>query len=85
VQQGDAYRCVLIYKKGDDLRQDQFVLQMLSLMDRLLKRENLDLRLTPYKVGGCCVLLDVRPSALDCIGPEADALRGGGWDIALHH
>ena len=27
------------------------LLQMLSLMDRLLKRENLDLRLTPYKVG----------------------------------
>ena len=41
----------MIYKKGDDLRQDQFILQMLSLMDRLLKRENLDLRLTPYKVG----------------------------------
>lgn len=55
VQQGDAYRCVLIYKKGDDLRQDQFVLQMLSLMDRLLKRENLDLRLTPYKVGGAAL------------------------------
>lgn len=30
--------------------QDQFILQMISLMDRLLKRENLDLRLTPYKV-----------------------------------
>lgn len=26
--------------------------QMLSLMDRLLKRENLDLRLTPYRWGG---------------------------------
>lgn len=43
-------RCVMIYKKGDDLRQDQFVLQMISLMDQLLKREALDLRLTPYKV-----------------------------------
>lgn len=40
----------MIYKKGDDLRQDQFVLQMISLMDNLLKRENLDLRLTPYTV-----------------------------------
>ena len=49
-------RCVIIYKKGDDLRQDQFILQMVSLMDRLLKRENLDLKMTPYKVGpshGC--------------------------------
>ncbi|KAG1669979.1 hypothetical protein FOA52_016240 [Chlamydomonas sp. UWO 241] len=49
VQQGEQVRCVIIYKKGDDLRQDQFILQMISLMDRLLKRENLDLRLTPYK------------------------------------
>jgi len=39
----------VIYKKGDDLRQDQLVVQMISLMDRLLKREALDLRLTPYK------------------------------------
>jgi phosphatidylinositol 3-kinase len=30
--------------------QDQFVLQMISLMDNLLKRENLDMRLSPYKV-----------------------------------
>ena len=45
-------RCVMIYKKGDDLRQDQFILQMVSLMDRLLKRENLDLRMTPYRVRG---------------------------------
>jgi phosphatidylinositol 3-kinase len=34
---------------GDDLRQDQLVLQMFLLMDRLLKRENLDLKLTPYR------------------------------------
>eukprot|EP00887_Chlorella_sp_A99_P006299 scaffold3.g6299.t1 len=40
----------LIYKHGDDLRQDQLVVQMISLMDRLLKREHLDLRITPYQV-----------------------------------
>eukprot|EP00877_Chromochloris_zofingiensis_P002248 jgi/Chrzof1/12023/Cz06g18140.t1 len=50
VLKGEQLRCVMIYKKGDDLRQDQFILQMISLMDSLLKRENLDLRLTPYKV-----------------------------------
>ncbi|XP_027215789.1 phosphatidylinositol 3-kinase catalytic subunit type 3 [Penaeus vannamei] len=41
---------VAIFKHGDDLRQDQLIIQMLTLMDRLLRRENLDLRLTPYKV-----------------------------------
>ncbi|KAL6644171.1 hypothetical protein ACP70R_015779 [Stipagrostis hirtigluma subsp. patula] len=40
----------IIFKKGDDLRQDQLVIQMVSLMDRLLKLENLDLYLTPYRV-----------------------------------
>ncbi|KAL6187502.1 hypothetical protein ACLB2K_038900 [Fragaria x ananassa] len=42
--------CKVIFKKGDDIRQDQLVVQMVSLMDRLLKNENLDLHLTPYKV-----------------------------------
>lgn len=41
---------VAIFKHGDDLRQDQFVLQIITLMDKLLRSENLDLRLTPYRV-----------------------------------
>ena len=39
-----------LYKNGDDLRQDQLVLQIITLMDRILQQENLDLKLTPYKV-----------------------------------
>lgn len=34
----------VIFKSGDDLRQDQLIMQMISLMDSLLKRVNLDLR-----------------------------------------
>jgi len=40
---------MVIFKNGDDLRQDQLVLQIIQLMDNLLRRENLDLKLTPYK------------------------------------
>uniref|UniRef100_A0A8C9ZJE5 Phosphatidylinositol 3-kinase catalytic subunit type 3 n=1 Tax=Sander lucioperca TaxID=283035 RepID=A0A8C9ZJE5_SANLU len=40
----------VIFKHGDDLRQDQLILQIISLMDKLLRKENLDLKLTPYKV-----------------------------------
>ena len=38
-----------MFKIGDDLRQDQLVIQIIDLMDQLLKNENLDLKLTPYK------------------------------------
>lgn len=41
---------VAIFKYGDDLRQDQLILQMITLMDKLLRSENLDLKLTPYRV-----------------------------------
>lgn len=47
-EHNDEY--VAIFKYGDDLRQDQLILQMITLMDKLLRRENLDLKLTPYRV-----------------------------------
>ncbi|CAG7641063.1 unnamed protein product, partial [Allacma fusca] len=41
---------IAIFKHGDDLRQDQLILQIITLMDKLLRKENLDLNLTPYRV-----------------------------------
>uniref|UniRef100_A0A672S760 Phosphatidylinositol 3-kinase catalytic subunit type 3 n=1 Tax=Sinocyclocheilus grahami TaxID=75366 RepID=A0A672S760_SINGR len=46
----DGEQYPVIFKHGDDLRQDQLILQIISLMDQLLRKENLDLKLTPYKV-----------------------------------
>uniref|UniRef100_A0A8C1I4L5 phosphatidylinositol-4,5-bisphosphate 3-kinase n=1 Tax=Cyprinus carpio carpio TaxID=630221 RepID=A0A8C1I4L5_CYPCA len=40
----------IIFKNGDDLRQDMLTLQMIQLMDVLWKTEGLDLRMLPY---GC--------------------------------
>lgn len=39
----------VLVKNGDDLRQDQLVLQFVLLMDLLLKRVNLDLKLTCFR------------------------------------
>ncbi|KAI9890804.1 MAG: Phosphatidylinositol (PI) 3-kinase [Vezdaea aestivalis] len=46
----DGRNYPIIFKTGDDLRQDQLVIQIISLMDRLLLKENLDLKLTPYRI-----------------------------------
>ncbi|PWA01443.1 hypothetical protein BB558_002456 [Smittium angustum] len=40
----------IIYKCGDDMRQDQLVLQIIKVMDTLLQKESLDLKLTCYGV-----------------------------------
>lgn len=47
---GSAGSVGIIFKNGDDLRQDMLTLQMIQLMDILWKQEGLDLRMTPY---GC--------------------------------
>ena len=36
----------IIFKNGDDLRQDQLVLLMIRIMDNLLKEINLDFKFT---------------------------------------
>lgn len=41
---------VVMFKAGDDLRQDQLTLQVLSAMDRLWKKDELDLHMSAY---GC--------------------------------
>ena len=46
----EGKRYPVIFKSGDDLRQDQLVIQIITLMDRLLRKENLDLKLTPYRI-----------------------------------
>lgn len=40
----------VMFKNGDDMRQDQLIIQMIRLMDTQLKRVGLDLQLTPYRV-----------------------------------
>ncbi|TKR96796.1 hypothetical protein L596_010765 [Steinernema carpocapsae] len=41
---------VTIFKRGDDLRQDQLVVQMIRLCDKIFRENALDLCLTPYWV-----------------------------------
>ena len=43
-------RVKLMFKSGDDLRQDQLVMQMMKLMDSLLRKVNLNLKLLTYGI-----------------------------------
>ncbi|TCD66702.1 Phosphatidylinositol (PI) 3-kinase [Steccherinum ochraceum] len=49
-QGSDGSEYPVMFKDGDDMRQDQLVIQLFTLMDRLLRKENLDPKLTPYDV-----------------------------------
>ena len=40
----------MLVKEGDDLRQDQLMLQMIEIRDTLLRKHGLDLQLTQYGV-----------------------------------
>jgi phosphatidylinositol-4,5-bisphosphate 3-kinase len=41
---------VVMFKSGDDLRQDMLTIQVLSVMDSIWLHNGLDLRMSPYKV-----------------------------------
>jgi phosphatidylinositol-4,5-bisphosphate 3-kinase len=41
---------VVLFKQGDDLRQDQLTIQLIRVMDIIWKEDNLDLQMTPYNV-----------------------------------
>lgn len=47
---GEAKLKKIMVKEGDDLRQDQLVLQLIILMDSILKKYGLDMQLTTYQV-----------------------------------
>ena len=73
-QQGEASMSSsglrVIFKVGDDLRQDQLTLQMIRVMDKLWLKENLDLKMVTFS----CVPTGDRQGMLEMI-TEAKTLR----------
>ncbi|XP_017873491.1 PREDICTED: phosphatidylinositol 4,5-bisphosphate 3-kinase catalytic subunit delta isoform [Drosophila arizonae] len=53
----------IIFKNGDDLRQDMLTLQMLRVMDQLWKREGLDLRMNIYN----CISMEQRLGMIEVV------------------
>ncbi|XP_014210084.1 phosphatidylinositol 4,5-bisphosphate 3-kinase catalytic subunit delta isoform [Copidosoma floridanum] len=53
----------LIFKQGDDLRQDMLTLQMLCIMEKLWQKEDLDFRLITYR----CISTDNRVGLIEVV------------------
>lgn len=56
--QGDKYR--VVFKYGDDMRQDQLIIELFEVMDNIFQNASMNLHITTYKVlafskeFGCC-------------------------------
>ena len=79
-QRGWRAEYAVIFKNGDDLRQDQLVLQILMLVDKLLKEQGMDLRLTPYRVLATSPTEGFVEMVPDCM-PLAQILADNRGDI----
>jgi phosphatidylinositol 3-kinase len=80
----------IMFKYGDDLRQDQLILQIISYMDNLLKKVHLDFEFTTYKVlatsksdgfvefvPNCNTIFDILKQHDDQINPYLKVLSQG--------
>ncbi|XP_068136641.1 phosphatidylinositol 4,5-bisphosphate 3-kinase catalytic subunit beta isoform isoform X2 [Hyperolius riggenbachi] len=66
----------IIFKNGDDLRQDMLALQLLRLMDMLWKEAGLDLRIVPYgclATGDRCGMIEVVSAAATIADIQLDS------------
>jgi hypothetical protein len=77
----------VLFKAGDDLRQDQLTLQILGVMDAFWKAEGLDLCMNPYRcvsTGDELGMIEVVTNSNTLANIVAESIEGGsGWGRKL--
>lgn len=90
LKDGGKYR--VLFKNGDDMRQDQIVIQLFDVMDGILRSDGVDFHVTPYKVlafndsFGCCEFVDSTRAIFDIVVTDKhtilDFLNTGDQNLA---
>ncbi|XP_059138757.1 phosphatidylinositol 4,5-bisphosphate 3-kinase catalytic subunit delta isoform-like [Physella acuta] len=65
----------IIYKNGDDLRQDMLTLQILQVMDNIWQAEGLDFRMNPYM----CMATDREQGMIEVVTPAETMANIQKW------
>ncbi|BFZ23020.1 hypothetical protein BsWGS_26059 [Bradybaena similaris] len=65
----------IIYKNGDDLRQDMLTLQILQVMDNIWQAEGLDFRMNPYM----CMATDLAQGMIEVVSPAETMANIQKW------
>jgi Phosphoinositide 3-kinase family, accessory domain (PIK domain)/Phosphatidylinositol 3- and 4-kinase/Phosphoinositide 3-kinase C2 len=75
----------VLFKAGDDLRQDQLTLQLLGVMDAFWKAEGLDMRMCPYRcvsTGDELGMIEVVLNSNTLANIVAESIEGGGSGLS---
>jgi phosphatidylinositol-4,5-bisphosphate 3-kinase len=75
----------VLFKAGDDLRQDQLTLQILQVMDACWRAEGLDLRMLPYRcvsTGDEMGMIEVVLGAKTLANIVTDSVSSGGFSFS---
>jgi phosphatidylinositol 4-kinase B len=76
----------MIIKSGDDLRSEQFAMQLIETIDLIFKKRKLKLKLTPYEIlstGQNCGIVEFIPDAFSIDYIKRKMTESTGRDLDL--